>query len=952
MRATKSRFLRILVLLGMVLLPALSACGGETESVSVTASPEVSTPDTVSAEGVVLPIKKVELSFEGSGRVDRILVGEGDHVVAGQELAVLVTRDLEQAVAQAEAHLESAQAQLTKAHAGARPEEIAEAEAGLAIAQAASTAASEALAVAESEVTEAEANERAAKDGIAIAESQLASAQAAYEAARAAYNKLTSQPTERDVQIAEKQVELAKNQVWDTQLMQDVGQSQEGEAEMGEIGVQIAELNLEKVKAGARPEDIAEAKGLMEQTAANVKVAEARVARTRALATQAQMGRQAAESGLMQVKAQAVRAEAQTLQAQAQLDLASAGSRVEDIAAAEAQVKQAEASLAKAQNDLEDALLKAPFDGIVGEVLIDEGDIVAPQLVAMQFGDLQRLRVETRDLSEMDVARVQIGQPATIIVDALEGEEMPAIVASIAPLATTVRGDACYRVTLDLEPGSEADLRWGMSTLVEIDTGRYTSPTQDENALSVSGDGIVSAQAIIVPHKRADLSFKSSGRVQEILVSEGDLITAGQPLVQLETRNLEQIVLQAEAGLVQAQASLSKAQAGARPEEVSLAEAAVTIAEANARSAEAAVAVAEAKMAIAEAAATAAQAESDMAEAQMAVMKGALSAAQAKLDKATNGPTELDIQIAERQVDQAAAALNIIELIRPAARRYLLGALAENQVQVEIAQLQLAGVKAGTGAEDLAAAQAAVTQAVSDLQAARGQFSQAEAQESVAQAQLRTAEAQAAQTRAEVEVAKAQVRQAQAELSTLKAGSREEDIAAATADVAAATAALASAKNALGDATLKAVFDGTVAAIWVDQGELVQPADPVITLGDLSQLRADTEDLSEVDIGRIQVGQRAAVTVDALDGQVLPGSVSRISPVATERRGDTVYKISLDLDAQSSASLRWGMTAFVEIDTLSQPDASSDAVPEQISLMATAWADTSVIAGETASKYP
>ena len=105
----------------------------------------------------------------------------------------------------------------------------------------------------------------------------------------------------------------------------------------------------------------------------------------------------------------------------------------------------------------------------------------------------------------------------------------------------------------------------------------------------------------------------------------------------------------------------------------------------------------------------------------------------------------------------------------------------------------------------------------------------------------------------------------------------------------------------------------------------MQPADPVITLGDLSLLRAETEDLSEVDIGRIQVGQRAAVTVDALDGQVLPGTVSRIAPVATEWRGDTVYKISLDLDATSSASLRWGMTAFVEIDTATQPEMPSGA---------------------------
>ena len=145
------RVLLVLVLVVLVLSPALSACsfseGDETPGSQVTAPANASRLDSVSAEGVITPVKALDLSFEGSGRVDKILVSEGDQVVAGQLLAVLETRDLEQAVARAEARLESAQAQLAKARAGARPEEIAEARAGLAIAQAASSAASSMAAV-------------------------------------------------------------------------------------------------------------------------------------------------------------------------------------------------------------------------------------------------------------------------------------------------------------------------------------------------------------------------------------------------------------------------------------------------------------------------------------------------------------------------------------------------------------------------------------------------------------------------------------------------------------------------------------------------------------------------------------------------------------------------------------------------------------------------------------
>jgi HlyD family secretion protein len=310
---------------------------------------------------------------------------------------------------------------------------------------------------------------------------------------------------------------------------------------------------------------------------------------------------------------------------------------------------------------------------------------------------------------------------------------------------------------------------------------------------------------------------------------------------------------------------------------------------------------------------------------QIAVMQGAWSAADARLEKAKNGATPLDIELAQLQVRSAEAELRILELLGPQASGYLKGHIAARKNQIEIARLKLEDVREGTKEEDLAAAQAEATRAWSDVLAAQAQFSQAQAQVLVAQAGVHTAEAQVAQARAETETAKGQVQQAQAELDTLKAGSRQEDIAAAEADVAAATAALTAAKNALEDTTLRALFDGTVGAISVDEGQLVQPAQLVVKLGDLSLLRAETDDLSEVDVSRVQVGQRAAVTVDALDGQVFPGKVSRIAPVATERRGDTVYKLSLDLETSPSASLRWGMSAFVEIDTATQPGAVAPA---------------------------
>jgi multidrug resistance efflux pump len=320
-------------------------------------------------------------------------------VTAGQELARLETRDLEQAVRRAEAGLKAAQAQLAKAKAGARPEEVALAEAA-----------------------------------VAIAQGNLAAAQATLSSAQASLNKLLAGPTERDLQIAEKQVELAKNELWGVQKQRDVsGGAIEGQVAAAESRVAIAQLQLEQLKAGARTEDIAMARAQMAQAQAGVQTAEAQVR-----------------------------------QAQAQLDLVKAGSRAEDIAVAEAAVAQAEAALAEAKNALEDAVLKAPFGGTIGAILINEGERASPQVPVIDLGDLTRLRVQTEDLSEVDISQVSVDQEATITIDALEGKKFQGKVVRIAPVASDRRGDKVYTVTMDLDPGSETGLRWGMGAFVQI----------------------------------------------------------------------------------------------------------------------------------------------------------------------------------------------------------------------------------------------------------------------------------------------------------------------------------------------------------------------------------------------------------------------------------------------------------------------------------------------------
>ncbi len=155
----------------------------------------------------------------------------------------------------------------------------------------------------------------------------------------------------------------------------------------------------------------------------------------------------------------------------AKLELVKVGARAEDISVATAGVAQAEAALAAAEAAREDATLTAPFAGTIGQVNIEVGEMGTPETLALTVGDLSRLRVETKDLSEVDVASVKVGQAVEISVDALPDKKFKGKVAQIAPQAVERRGDIVYVVKIDLEQGTEAGLRWGMTAFVDIVIG-------------------------------------------------------------------------------------------------------------------------------------------------------------------------------------------------------------------------------------------------------------------------------------------------------------------------------------------------------------------------------------------------------------------------------------------------------------------------------------------------
>jgi hypothetical protein len=84
-------------------------------------------------------------------------------------------------------------------------------------------------------------------------------------------------------------------------------------------------------------------------------------------------------------------------------------------------------------------------------------------------------------------------------------------------------------------------------------------------------------------------------------------------------------------------------------------------------------------------------------------------------------------------------------------------------------------------------------------------------------------------------------------------------------------------------------------------------------LGDVGALRVETTDLNEVDAARVGVGSVVTLTFDALPGQAARGQVVRLAPMASVSQGGTNFTAIVEMDSPPEA-LRWGMTAFVDIE--------------------------------------
>jgi HlyD family secretion protein len=154
---------------------------------------------------------------------------------------------------------------------------------------------------------------------------------------------------------------------------------------------------------------------------------------------------------------------------QAEFDNLSAGKDAEQMAIARAQFESALANLEAARATLANSQLRAPFAATVHSLDLSVGETINAGVSVAYLGNTNRWKVETKDLAEIDVADVAIGNTVTVKLDAFPDEEFSGTVTKIDPVGKLYLGDMTYQITVTLD---EVDTRfmWNMTATVTVNT--------------------------------------------------------------------------------------------------------------------------------------------------------------------------------------------------------------------------------------------------------------------------------------------------------------------------------------------------------------------------------------------------------------------------------------------------------------------------------------------------
>ncbi len=393
----------------------------------------------------------------------------------------------------------------------------------------------------------------------------------------------------------------------------------------------------------------------------------------------------------------------------------------------------------------------------------------------------------------------------------------------------------------------------------------------------------------VVAQREAALALLGSGTIAEVMVRVGDSVNAGDPLVQLNTADLERTVESARQALAAQEANLATLITPATASELAAAEASVASAQA---------ALDDLTDGPSEMELTAAEANLRAAQADLGAASARLNSAQSNPEASAIEAARLQLELAQQAATSAAEQHSTILVTEP--NQFI---TAEDLADFEFQ----ARARAQQANADLAAAQQAYDDLIngdpSTVASSQASVSSAVAQRDAAQAQLDLL--QSGPTATQLAQAEAQLAQTQLRLEQLVNGPSDAQRIQAEVGVEKARINLQRAERSLADATLTAPFDGLVTAVNAQPGETAGGV--LVSLFDPNTLEV-VLDVDEVDIAQVQPGQAATINLETWPDTEIPAEVAAILPQSTAGTDLVTFQTYLSI-GETDLPVRVGMTA-------------------------------------------
>jgi HlyD family secretion protein len=419
-----------------------------TVSVNGTADQVGLSTGNIRANGVLLPAQHMALSFGNGGFIQNVEVDVGQFVTAGQVLISLDPTEAKLALQRAEAELAAAQASYNLVTMG-RP---AEKDAAIAAAELELIAAQQALAAVHANADLAAAG---SLQSLVDAQKTVDEAQRALDNIGAAPNQATKDAAYANMILARDRLDKAEddyepwrnkpeNNTTRAALLSRLAEAQQvydaaARKYNGYVG-SYSDIDLAQAEAG-------------------LVLAQAQLADAEKTYALLKDGPDSDELVL---------AEARVADAQARLNLAeSSGPTAEELALAQAQVDAARSSLEIIQSQIEDMVIVAPFDGLISVVEAREGERALPGATMVEVLDTSFWRIETRNVSELQIGKIALGGEVDVSVNAFKDEPLSGKIIAISPVAVVQQGDTTYTLTIELQP-TDLNLWPGMTAQVVI----------------------------------------------------------------------------------------------------------------------------------------------------------------------------------------------------------------------------------------------------------------------------------------------------------------------------------------------------------------------------------------------------------------------------------------------------------------------------------------------------